>query len=273
MRRFPLLLAAAIALAGCGAAPVDRPLGRDVTLALDRAADAADAGIYLAVQRGFDEARGRTLHPTPVSDPVRSARPARRGMAVLDIHELALARARGADLVGVLALVGPAGRGAAPAAAARATQRAPGAPPIPELVLAMLRATITDDPATVRGAVAALQRGYGEAYVDPDAATQALVTAVPGLRTAAVSAQLDRLGPDFQGTLPTFGELDPARLARGRRGSRSTGLVKRAPDRGARVRRAVRAVVGARRAAWRRTAWRASRAAPTRPLGSASPRA
>ena len=86
----------------------------------------------------------------------------------------------------------------------------------------------------MRGAVAALQRGYGEAYVDPDAATQALVTAVPGLRTAAVSAQLDRLGPDFQGTLPTFGELDPARLARGRRGSRAPGSSSERPIRHAR---------------------------------------
>src|SRR6478752_7054071 len=104
MRRFPLLVAAAIALAGCGAAGSDRS-GRDVALAIGGAPGAQHAGIYLAVQRGFDEAEGVTLHPKPVSDPVRTALPATSGMAVLDIHDLALARARGQDLVGVLALV------------------------------------------------------------------------------------------------------------------------------------------------------------------------
>lgn len=229
MRRFPLLLAVATILAGCGTTGTDRS-GRDVTLALDRPPNAADAGIYLAVQRGFDEAEGVMLHPTPVSDPVRTAAPATSGMAVLDIHDLALARARGQDLVGVLALVARPVPELRPERLRAATQRTPGAPEYPELVLAVPRETITDDPATVRGAVAALQRGYGEAYVDPDAATQALVTAVPGLRTAAVSAQLDRLGPDFQGTLPTFGELDPARLRAWAAWEPKTGLVKRAPD-------------------------------------------
>jgi hypothetical protein len=66
----------------------------------------------------------------------------------------------------------------------------------------------------VRGAVAALQRGYGEAYVDPDAATQALVTAVPRLRTPAVSAATwIGSGPTSTARCATFGELDPARLA------------------------------------------------------------
>ena len=229
MRRFPLLLAAAIALAGCGGAAKDRS-GRDVRLAIGAAPSAEHAGIYLAMQRGFDEAEGVTLHPARVADPAATLATGRAQMAVMDIHELALARARGEDLVGVLGIVGRPVAALRPKQLRAATQRTPGAPEYPELLLVAPRATITDDRASVRGAVAALQRGYGEAYVDPDAATQALVTAVPRLRTPAVSAALDRLGPDFQGTLRTFGELDTARLRAWAAWEPRTGLVKRPPD-------------------------------------------
>ena len=229
MRRFPLLVAAAIALAGCGATGSDRS-GRDVALAIGGALGAQHAGIYLAMQRGFDEAEGVTLHPKQVSDPARELASGKAAMAVMDIHELALARARGEDLVGVLGIVGRPVAALRPKRLRAATQRTPGAPEYPELLLVAPRATITDDRASVRGAVAALQRGYGEAYVDPDAATQALVTAVPRLRTPGVSAALDRLGPDFQGTLRTFGELDPARLRAWAAWEPRTGLVKQPPD-------------------------------------------
>jgi NMT1/THI5 like len=227
MPRFPLLLAAAIALAGCGGSSVEN--ASDVKLALARPG-AADAGLYLAVQRGFDEALGVTLHPTITADPVRALRTAQAGLAVLDIHELAIARARGADVVGVMAIVGQPVAQLRPPRLLRATQRAPGAPPYPELVLATLRATLTDNADLVKGAVEALQRGYREAYIDPDSAVQALTTAVPSLRTAKVAADLDRLGPAFQGTLPTFGELDPARLRAWAAWEPRTGLVKRPPD-------------------------------------------
>jgi len=229
MRRFPLLVAAAIALAGCGAGGSDRS-GRDVALAIGGAPGAQHAGIYLAMQRGGDEAEGVTLHPKPVTDPARELASGKAALAVMDIHELALARARGEDLVGVLGIVGRPVAALRPKRLRAATQRTPGAPEYPELLLVAPRATITDDRASVRGAVAALQRGYGEAYVDPDAATQALVTAVPRLRTPAVSAALDRLGPDFQGTLRTFGELDPARLRAWAAWEPRTGLVKQPPD-------------------------------------------
>src|SRR5689334_6497353 len=229
MGRFPLLLAAAIALAGCGSAGTDRS-GQDVTLAIGGAPGAQHAGIYLAVQRGFDEAEGVMLHPEPTGDPARALATGKAAMAVMDIHELALARARGEDLVGVLGIVARPVASLRPKRLRAATQRTPAAPEYPELLLVAPRATITDDRATVRGAVAALQRGYGEAYVDPDAATRALVTAVPRLRTPTVSAALDRLGPDFQGTLRTFGQLDPARLRAWAAWEPRTGLVKRPPD-------------------------------------------
>jgi hypothetical protein len=53
---------------------------------------------------------------------------------------------------------------------------------------------------------------------------------LPHLKRAAVAADLDRLGPDFQGTLPTFGELDPARLRAWAAWEPRTGLVKHRPD-------------------------------------------
>lgn len=228
MRHLPPLLAAAILLAGCGGAAPDRS-GRDVTLAIAKPG-AAHAGIYLAVERGFDEAEGVLLHPTASPDPARAIASAPSGLAVLDIHELAIARQRGEDVVGVLALVARPVRELRPARLRRATEAAPGAPEYPELVLATLRSTITDDEGTVRGAVAALQRGYREAYVDPESAVQALTTAFPSLHTAVVAADLDRLGPDFQGSLQTFGALDPARLRAWAAWEPRTGLVSRPPD-------------------------------------------
>jgi ABC-type nitrate/sulfonate/bicarbonate transport system substrate-binding protein len=228
MRRFPLLLAiAASALAGCGSGSVEN--ASDIKLALARPG-AVHAGLYLAVQRGFDEAVGVTLHPAITADPTRALTTAQAGLAVLDIHELAIARARGANLVGVMAIVERPVPELRPPRLLRATRRVPGAPEYPELVLATLRSTLTDNPNAVQGAVSALQRGYREAYIDPDSAAQALVTAVPRLKRATVAADLDRLGPDFQGTLPTFGELDPARLRAWAAWEPRTGLVKRPPD-------------------------------------------
>jgi ABC-type nitrate/sulfonate/bicarbonate transport system substrate-binding protein len=229
MRRLPPLLAAAIVLAGCGGSAADRT-GRDMALALGGKPGAVHAGLYLAVQRGNDEAEGVMLHPTPTPDPARALGSGRADLAVLDLHELALARAHGRDVVGVMAIVGRPVAALRPPRLLRATERTPGAPEYPELVLATLRSTLSDDPASVRAAVAALQRGYREAYIDPESAVQALTTAVPSLRRADVAPDLDRLGPDFQGSLQTFGELDPARLRAWAAWEPRTGLVKRPPD-------------------------------------------
>jgi ABC-type nitrate/sulfonate/bicarbonate transport system substrate-binding protein len=227
MRLFPPLLAAAIALAGCGG--TSEQTANDVTLALARPG-AVHAGVYLAVQRGFDSALGATIHPQVTHDPVRALETARAGLAVIDVHDLAIARAHGRDIVGVMAIVQRPEPGLRPPRLLRATQRARGAPVYPELVLATLRSTLTDSAGTVRAAVSALQRGYREAYIDPDSAVQALVSAVPSLKGAKVAADLDRLGPDFQGDLPTYGELDPARLRAWATWEPRTGLVTRAPD-------------------------------------------
>src|SRR5215207_7193271 len=107
MRRFPPLLAAAIVLAGCGGSTPDRS-GRDVDLALGGRPGAVHAGLYLALQRGYDDAEGATLHPAQVGDPAQALERGQAELAVLDIHELDLARASGADVVGVMANVGRA---------------------------------------------------------------------------------------------------------------------------------------------------------------------
>jgi ABC-type nitrate/sulfonate/bicarbonate transport system substrate-binding protein len=103
-----LLLLAALALAGCGSSSgADRP-NQDASLLLDFTPNAVHSGIYLAKQRGYDEAEGVTLDvraPGASTDAPKLLEAGRVDMAILDIHDLALARARGADLVGVMAVV------------------------------------------------------------------------------------------------------------------------------------------------------------------------
>jgi putative hydroxymethylpyrimidine transport system substrate-binding protein len=104
----PALLAAAMLAAGCGGTTGgDRP-DEDATLLLDFTPNAAHAGIYLATQRGYDEAEGVRLHvrvPSASTDALKLLQSGRTDMAVLDIHDVGLARERGADVVGVMALV------------------------------------------------------------------------------------------------------------------------------------------------------------------------
>jgi ABC-type nitrate/sulfonate/bicarbonate transport system substrate-binding protein len=112
MRRFLLLLApllAAALLAGCGGngATDDRP-NADATLMLDFTPNAAHAGIYSAVAHGFDEAEGVNLRvrvPGSSTDAVKLLLSGRAQFAVMDIHDLALAGARGRDLVAVMSIV------------------------------------------------------------------------------------------------------------------------------------------------------------------------
>lgn len=228
MRRLPLALAAATLLAGCGTTGSDQS-GRAATLALGHPG-AVHAGLYLAHARGFDEAEGVPLTIAPTRDPVGALTQAKADLAILDIHDLAVARAHGADLVAVMAIVERPVAELRPARYRRRSERTPGAPDYPELVLTTLRSTLTDEPGVARGAVAALQRGYREAFVDPESAVQALVAEVPSLEAPAVAAALDRLGPDFQGSAQTLGELDPSRLRAWAAWEARTGIVKRAPD-------------------------------------------
>ena len=93
-------------LAGCGCgAAVRTPTA---TLVLDFTPNAVHAGIYSAVARGYDRAAGVRLdvrQPSSSTDSVKLLLSGRADFAVLDIHDLAIARAAGRDIVGVLPLV------------------------------------------------------------------------------------------------------------------------------------------------------------------------
>jgi ABC-type nitrate/sulfonate/bicarbonate transport system substrate-binding protein len=102
------LLLALLLLAGCGGTSgSDRP-DQEATLLLDFAPNGVHAGIYLALSRDYDDAEGVTLEvqaPGASTDALRQLQGGRADMAILDIHDLGLARQEGADLVGVMAVV------------------------------------------------------------------------------------------------------------------------------------------------------------------------
>lgn len=102
------LLLVVAALTGCGADESERAPNVDATLLLDFQPNAVHTGIYTAVARGYDSALGVNLRvrvPTDSTDAVKLLVSETADLAVLDIHDLALARQRGRDLVGVMALV------------------------------------------------------------------------------------------------------------------------------------------------------------------------
>jgi putative hydroxymethylpyrimidine transport system substrate-binding protein len=105
-----LLLALAVALAACGGD--DAGDGRElptVALSLDFVPNAVHAPIYEAVRNGRDRAEGIRLQihkPGSGPDALKLVAAGRLDLGVLDIHDLAIARERGEDLVAVGALVG-----------------------------------------------------------------------------------------------------------------------------------------------------------------------
>lgn len=100
---FASLFAAAV-LAGCGGAGHLRT----VALMLDFTPNAAHAGVYAAVARGYDRQAGIILKvsaPPSPADSIKLLETGRVQFSILDIHDLAIARERGAPLVGVMAIV------------------------------------------------------------------------------------------------------------------------------------------------------------------------
>lgn len=305
-----LLLLPMLLAAGCGGATgSDRP-DTEASLLLDSAPNGAHAGIYLATQRGFDSAEGVRLklrRPGASTDGPRSLETGRTDLAILDIHDLGLARERGADLVGVMALVqgplaavlaqpgvgsprelegarvGLTGR-PSDAAVLRSVVRAAGgnprrlretaigseaveallarrvdgatafwsvegvavrrkrpgirefrvdefgAPRYPELVLCVTRATLEDRPDEIRAVIRALQRGYGEAQVDPESAVSAMPAGERGLDRGTLAAQLDAVAPAFSAGVPAFGLLERGRLEAWARWAVEFGILRRRPD-------------------------------------------
>ena len=105
MRRLlPIALALACLAAGCGSVTGDDRPGTEATLLLDFTPNGVHAGIYLATARGYDDAEGVALEvraPSASTDALRLLQGGRADMAILDIHDLGLARQEGADIVGV----------------------------------------------------------------------------------------------------------------------------------------------------------------------------
>lgn len=114
MLRRPVIavfLAAAVALSagGCasGGSSDSRP-DQDAKLLLDFAPNAVHAGIYLAIQRGYDDAEGVHLDVEPPgqsTDGIKAVLSGQEDMALVDIHDLAIAQSKGKDIVGVMAIV------------------------------------------------------------------------------------------------------------------------------------------------------------------------
>jgi ABC-type nitrate/sulfonate/bicarbonate transport system substrate-binding protein len=103
-----LAVAVAVVLGGCGQGAPGAPQGEDATLVLDFTPNAIHAGIYTAVARTFDDGEGVHLHvvaPSASTDSIKLLESGRANFAILDIHDLALARARHQDIVGIMAIV------------------------------------------------------------------------------------------------------------------------------------------------------------------------
>jgi ABC-type nitrate/sulfonate/bicarbonate transport system substrate-binding protein len=287
----------------------DRP-GSEATILLDFTPNAVHAGLYLAKARAYDDAEGVTLHirkPGASTDALKLLEAGRADIAILDIHDLGLAREQGRDVVGVMALVQRplaavlaqpsirtpadlqgkragvsglpsdvavlrsvvAGAGGEPdkvhattigfeavkamlagrvagatafwnveGVALKAKRPATrefrvddyGAPSYPELVLCVTRQTLDESRPTVRAAVRALQRGYGEAQNDPESAVAAMAAAEPGLDRAALAAQLDAVAPAFSAGVRAFGALRPSVLRAWARWDVKFGILHRPPD-------------------------------------------
>ncbi len=102
-----ILVVAAALIAGCASGST-APQGQDVSLVLDFTPNAIHAGIYSALARSFDSGEGIQLHvhvPSATTDSIKLLESGRADFAILDIHDLAIARERGHDIVAIMALV------------------------------------------------------------------------------------------------------------------------------------------------------------------------
>jgi ABC-type nitrate/sulfonate/bicarbonate transport system substrate-binding protein len=189
------LALAAMLITGCGGASGgDRP-DEDATLLLDSAPGALHAGIYLATERGYDDAEGARLEvkrPGATADAAEQLRDGRADFAILDVRDLARAREGGADIVGVYAVL----------------QRPRGP------VLCVARRTLEDRRPLVRAAIRGLQRGYAQAQIEPDSAVAAIQEAAPRAARDQLAAELDRMAPSFTAGARAPGELRREVLAR-----------------------------------------------------------
>ncbi len=110
MKRVVALLAAATctaALAACGGG-AEPGAPKRATLVLDFQPNAVHAGIYAALHEGYYEEAGVDLNvqqPSSSTDAPKLLEAGRAQFAILDIHDLAIARERGFNVVGVMPIV------------------------------------------------------------------------------------------------------------------------------------------------------------------------
>jgi ABC-type nitrate/sulfonate/bicarbonate transport system substrate-binding protein len=116
VRRLVLLgaaLLAAVAVAACGGGHASGShtsghASTPVSLVLDFTPNAVHAGIYTALERGYDRDAGIDLHvivPSQSTDAIKLLETGRADFAILDIHDLAIARERGQRIAGILPIV------------------------------------------------------------------------------------------------------------------------------------------------------------------------
>ncbi len=111
MRRAAALLAAVLLLigvAGCGGDGAEPGAPKGVTLVLDFTPNAVHSGIYAARRQGYyrDEGIDLTIRqPGESTDAPKLLAAGRTDFAILDIHDLGIAREQGLDVVGTMPLV------------------------------------------------------------------------------------------------------------------------------------------------------------------------
>jgi ABC-type nitrate/sulfonate/bicarbonate transport system substrate-binding protein len=111
MRRAVALLAAVLALAGaagCGGDGAEPGVPKGASVVLDFTPNAVHSGIYAALAEGFYDDAGVDLtvrQPGESTDAPKLLAAGRTEFAILDIHDLGIARERGLDLVGAMPVV------------------------------------------------------------------------------------------------------------------------------------------------------------------------
>jgi ABC-type nitrate/sulfonate/bicarbonate transport system substrate-binding protein len=111
MRWAVALLAAVLLLAGiagCGEGGAEPGVPKGATLVLDFTPNAVHSGIFAALAKGFyrqAEVDLEVREPGESSDAPKLLAGDRTDFAVLDIHDLGIARERGLDLIGVMPIV------------------------------------------------------------------------------------------------------------------------------------------------------------------------
>jgi ABC-type nitrate/sulfonate/bicarbonate transport system substrate-binding protein len=176
----------ALALAGCGGVGGSDRSDAELVLLLGGPPAGVHAGIYLAVERGFDEAEGVELTVRRSGDAAKLLRAGRVQAALLD--------APLPDTVCVMAI----------------TQT-----PKPGNFVCVLKTTLEDRRPEVVSLVRSLQRGYSEAVADPESAVQAVLARAAGLDRKTVASQLDAASPSFGAGVPAIGFLRRGKLPPG----------------------------------------------------------